>query len=241
MARKYRSRLAKKESQRIMKQSLLLFVITGFFVVAIVIWGIPAIIRMASFLGELGSSNDPITSGDTIPPYTPQLSIPYEATSSSKIDIKGYGEADSTVKLFNGAEEITSVQVSDSSEFTFESIQLSPGSNEFSVISVDTSRNESTPSEVITVLFDNQAPIITLDKPADGDSFYTEVERMVTFSGTVDEDSQIYVAERITFANSDGEFNQKVRLEPGENTIEVRAVDLAGNVTTETVTLNYSN
>lgn len=241
MARKYRSRLAKKESQRMMKQSMMLFVLTGLCVAALVIWGIPALIRMAGFLGEIKSSGDPINATDTIAPYPPQLNVPYEATHSSRINIVGYGETDATIKLFLNDEEISSTLANDASEFMFEDIQLSSGSNQLYVIAEDAANNSSEPSTTINIVYDSAAPEVSIEDPSEGDSFFTTAEQSITVKGTVSEDAQIYVNGRIAFANSDGEYSQQVRLEPGENLITVKAVDPAGNETEESVTVNFSN
>lgn len=240
MARKYRSRLAKKESQRMIRQSMMLFVLTGAFVAGILIWGIPAVIRMAGFIGELRASNDPILSNDTIPPYAPQLAIPYEATSSSQIDIKGYAEAGTSVKLFNNEKEISATEVNQDSEFLFEDIALESGDNELYVVSIDDAKNESDPSRTAIVSYDNQPPVLEVTEPSEGESFYSFSEQTITVSGTINETADIFVNNRISFANSQGEFNQKVRLEPGENQIIVRAIDPAGNETSETVIVSYS-
>ncbi|WP_461183396.1 hypothetical protein [Virgibacillus kimchii] len=82
---------------------------------------------------------------------------------------------------------------------------------------------------------DTEAPDLTVTSPEDGENTNRET---ATVEGTVSDDhlDTVTVNGQET-AVSNGEFSQRILLDEGENVIEVEATDLAGNTTTETVTV----
>ena len=81
--------------------------------------------------------------------------------------------------------------------------------------------------------------MLTITEPNDGDNFYTFAQQTITVSGTVSEEAEIFVNDQISFANSEGNFSTRYRLEKGENKLVVRAVDNAGNESVQEVTVEY--
>jgi uncharacterized Zn-binding protein involved in type VI secretion len=90
-----------------------------------------------------------------------------------------------------------------------------------------------------TVSIDKTAPTLTIAEPADGAGFlfpFIEIAGRVSdaLSGLATVDCPDSSA-----ALTEDDFRCTVALEPGSNTIDVSATDLAGNVTTETITVSY--
>lgn len=240
MAKKYRSRLARKEKQRMLRQSVLLFGLTGILVTAGLIWGIPAIVRMAGFMGELNASNLPIENNDTLAPLPPQLVIPYEATPSASIDIQGYTEAQAQVTLYNNDTNISETLADDTGAFIFEDIRLDADANQFTVAAKDQAGNTSELSRVSNVVFDNQAPTVEINEPSDGSEFFGTQEQTIEIKGSLDETAQVFVNDQLSFPDTENNFSQRYRLQPGENTITVRAIDSAGNEGSAEIKVNFS-
>lgn len=240
MARKYRSRLAKKESKRMVRQSIFLFVLTGLVVAGIFIWGIPALVRVAGFWGELRASNQPITSDDNIPPIAPQLLVGYESTPSAKIDLPGYAEPESRVILYTDESEINQTETNEQGEFVFESIQLVNGENTFYTKAVDQGGNESVHSRTVTIELDDSPPDLSIESPQNDQEFFDDSKPTIEITGSVDEKAEVLVNDRISFLRSDNTFSQSYRLSEGENQLTISATDEAGNQTVETLTVTYS-
>ena len=112
-------------------------------------------------------------------------------------------------------------------------ITLEPGANVIMVAAVDLAGNVST--DIRTIYFDGTRPTVTFTAPAEG--AYVTADH-VTVSGTVDEAVPVTVAGLA--ARMDGtSWSADVPLEPGMNTIDVVAVDLAGNVSSVKRTVTY--
>jgi len=87
---------------------------------------------------------------------------------------------------------------------------------------------------------DKEAPVVTIDSPADGAEVKTPV---VTVTGKVTDNvgvTLLYVgATKVDFA-PDGTFSAKVELVEGANTIKVFAFDAAGNKGEKDITVKYT-
>ncbi len=227
--KRYSSRLVRKESQRMMRQGILFLVLTVGLVVVLVVWGVPAMVKLAGFLGEIRSSSQPIDTGDKIAPFAPQLSIGYEATASARIDVSGFAEAEATVVLFNSGNKISEVIVDEDGSFVFSDIRLDEGVNEFEAQAMDSTGNESPMSKSRRVVFDNTNPTLGIDSvDINGDNLRSE-EKLYEVRGSTDPGAKVYVNDRFARVDDEGYFSVRVPLNEGENTIRVRAIDLAEN------------
>jgi len=234
-----RSRLARRESRRLFLQSGIFIVLTVALLGMIVVWGVPAMVRFAGFLGEVKSSDQPIEESDTIAPFAPQLAIPYEATTSAKIDVSGFAEAGSTVRLFNNGSKVEETEASDQGEFSFSQVSLNDGNNELTALSVDRAGNESAQSRSRNVVWDQQPPELEITNPiTDGGKATSEV-KILTVEGKSSEDAKVYVNDRLAMTESEGTFTVRVNLNEGENQILVRAVDVAGNQAEESFVVSF--
>ena len=168
---------------------------------------------------------------------TPVISSPAEdfITNESDITIEGTASPTTTIELVSDGEVVDSVEVGDDGEFSFDR-ELAEGENEFIAVSkIDGAKTGE--SDPVTVTLDTEAPEVTIDNPVDGDKSNRET---VTVEGNVQDDHLDYVEVNGQKAdvNDDGDFSKRILLDNGENVIEVVAADLAGNTTTETVTLD---
>jgi hypothetical protein len=67
------SRLARKEEVRSLRQAFFFGILTIVFLLLLIFLGIPALIKMAIFLGEIRSSSTPVKTEDLLPPAPPIL------------------------------------------------------------------------------------------------------------------------------------------------------------------------
>ena len=116
---------------------------------------------------------------------------------------------------------------------------MEEGDNTISAYSIDEAENESSMTREYKTLLDTKAPELEILEPGDGDSFESRANQSITLKGKTDVGAKIYVNKRAVFPNSDGEFKHTIRLEEGENKIEVLAEDKAKNSTKMELVFNF--
>lgn len=238
MAYRYRSRLEKTESKRFARQALLLGIATFALLVVLIIIGIPALTKLAVYF-----SGSPTSGGngpeDLVAPFSPQINTLPEATSSAKVALSGYAEAGSEVVLTSDDVAIQKTIADASGSFLLSNIQLQKGTNSFRLTSIDQAGNESAPTPLIQIDYDDEKPKLTLSEPKDGQEFFGSSERLITIAGETDEDSQVTFNNRSLVVDSSGSFTTSHELQEGENQLEITATDKAGNTTTTIVKVSY--
>lgn len=165
----------------------------------------------------------------------PIITTPAEdyITNESELTVAGTASPTTTLQLLNNGEDVGTAEVGDSGEFSIP-VDLTEGANELQAqtITEDVVVGES---DTVTVTLDTESPELTIDNPSDGDKTNRET---VTVEGTVADENLDYVEVNGQQASvEDGAYSKRILLDEGENTIEVVAADLAGNTTTESVTI----
>lgn len=238
MSYKYRSRLEKTESKKFARQAMVLGVITLVLVIILIVIGIPALTKLAVFFSskpDLGGSE----SQDTLAPVSPQLNTPPEATNSAELSFSGYAESGTEVLLKRDDVVVQKSLVDASGSFSFPSIQLQKGSNEFRLTSIDQSGNESAPSPLVRINYDNEKPKLSLSSPKEGAQFFGASERLIAITGETDQDTHVVLNNRSLVVGSDGSFTTSYELQEGENQLQIIATDKAGNITSTTIKVAY--
>ena len=240
--RRSRSRLQKKESKRLLRQSLLYFVLTVALILMLIFWGVPSLIKFAGFLGDVrNTGKNPSVFGDDIAPFAPQMSLSYEATPSAKININGFAEAEATVTLFNGGDQVAELIVDEDGEFEFSGVELDAGENRLSAVAVDPAGNESEKSRVLTVIYDSKPPELAITSPTDGQAFYDLITKIITVEGVSEPDAEVFVNGNLALLSSDGSFSQRLAVDNGDIKIVVEAIDQAGNRSSEEVQIKVED
>lgn len=234
-----KSRLTKLEEKRSFKQAILFIFLTFVTIIILIFLGLPALVKLVTFLGDLKSSGQKIENVDTLPPPTPVLQPLPEATNSTTITITGFGEEGTTIKLFLNGEIAKEVVTGKDGSFVFDKINLSSNENKIKTKAADASGNESQFSSESVVVFDNQPPDLNILSPNDQDKFFDK-DREITVKGESEPNLDILVNDRLAYTDSEGKFSSLIRLNEGENTIKVQAKDKAGNETTKEVKVTYS-
>jgi len=118
-------------------------------------------------------------------------------------------------------------------------LNLVAGANVITVVATDNAGNQNTDSRTIT--YDLAAPVLTVSNPADNS---TSAQSFVTVSGSVNENSTVTIKVNNGSAQSAAmngtNFSATANLAAGINTIDIAAIDLAGNTTSAKRTVTYS-
>lgn len=237
--RRRESRLVRMEKKRFRRQTILITAATFLLVGVVIFYGIPAIIRMAVFLGELRYKSLPIEKDDVIPPSAPVMQPLPEATFSGQIKIDGYAESGATVIVMRNGKQVVETVVENDGKFLVDNLVLEQGENEIFAVAIDNSQNESQRSIVYTVIYDNVAPELSINQPNEGQNFYGALKRNISVIGKTESGASVSVNGRLAYVNQDGDFSTNINLDKGENRIKVVALDKAGNETVKELKVNY--
>ncbi|MDR7857010.1 hypothetical protein, partial [Tissierella sp.] len=91
---------------------------------------------------------------------------------------------------------------------------------------------ETEPSPAVTVIKDKVAPVLVVSEPLDNAKI--KVESVHVIGNVVDniELAKLEINGKVIVLDAEGNFHERLMLNPGANTITVKATDGAGNVTT---------
>ena len=234
-----KTRLQRKREKDSLKQAFkYLFLVFGLLFV-LIRFGLPGLIKMAAFFGEIHSSKLPIEQAQSRPILPPKLNPLPIATNSAEINISGYAQAGSTVSLFLRGISIEEVIVD--SHF-FKQQVLSPvftEENEIYAEATDNQNSVSEPSSTYVVIVDNENPELVITSPTDGDSFFDK-DSPIIIEGETEADLNLSINSRFVLVKGDGSFSTTLSLSEGENVIEAVVRDLAGNETKKSLKINYT-
>ncbi len=231
------SRLARVEEKKNKRGAFIYIILTIIIIIGLVAFGIPAIIKLAAFLGEINKSAVPVEVGDETPPAPPQLFNVPEYTNRKTLELRGASEEGATVVIsHNGIqEEIVADSLGD---FTI-TLSLKDGSNEITAMAKDTNGNESQKTVIYEVVYDNTPPELSFLTPEDGAQFYGSKQQDIVIEGTTEIGANLTINDRFVSVDEDGKFKYTATLNEGDNNFEAKSTDKAGNTTTDGITVHY--
>lgn len=232
------SLLSKKEAKRNLRQAGLFGLLTIFLIFAIIFWGIPALIKMAVFLGDLRGSSQPVEQNESLSLQPPTLYPLPEATNSAEIKVSGISQSGFMIKIFLTGSDSKDILTDDQGNFSVKE-NLTVGRNEIYAVATDAKKNQSNPSDKMIVWYDNEAPALEISQPNDG-TVINEEKGKVEIVGKADSESEVLINEHLAVLDKDGNFKYIFGLSTGENKISIIATDQAGNKTEKTLTVTYS-
>jgi len=165
---------------------------------------------------------------DTIPPVLAISTLSDGAYTSNEIlNIAGTVTDNTGVKGITVND--TALQVNADGSFSY-ALLLKNGVNVITFAATDSAGN--TAADTRTVTLDQTAPVLAVTTPADNSK---SGKVLLEVSGTVDETSVVTVKMKDIVQSAvmnGGAFTATITLDPGYNTIEITAADLAGNRST---------
>ena len=230
------SRLAQREIRRNNRKALLYILLTLGFFVMLFFLGIPALIKLAIFLGDLKSSGTPVETQELVPPSPPSFKPIPPATNNNHITVEGFGEPGATVEIFVSESSGGSVVAENDGSFKFNNITLTTGMNEIYAKVTDNTGQISGPSGKLKIVYNNTAPDLEITEPADG-SRYNVSKTKIAIKGKTSPEATLTINDHLIILSSDGSYNYNFALSSGENKVKVVATDSAGNKTEKEITL----
>ncbi|PIU33188.1 hypothetical protein COY29_04860 [Candidatus Woesebacteria bacterium CG_4_10_14_0_2_um_filter_39_14] len=233
------SLLSKKEEKRNLRRAALFTFLTLLLIFGSIFWGIPALIKMAVFFGNIRGSSQPIEIKDNLPPQVPILNALPEATNQSEIEIFGITETGASVKIFLTGQEVKETVADNEGNFSSGKLNLTLGQNEIYALAIDKAGNQSTVSNKISVWYDNEPPTLEISQPEDNKTISDEKAK-VNIIGKTEEDVELRINDHLVILEKEGNFEYTLGLNSGENKIHITATDKAGNQTEKSLTVTYS-
>ncbi len=231
------SRLERVRSRKAGKQGVTYLILALTIIVATILWGLPAIARLTGLL--VNSESNPIVD-EELRPTPPIFSDIPEATYSAQVKIAGYAQPGLEVILYINGAEYERELVSESGTFGFDKVKLSEGDNTAYAYTSTSHELESEQSKTYTIVVDMTKPTVTLDTPKEGEVFRGQGQRITIFTGKVSElGSKVFIGERMVIVQSDGIFTLPYQLVEGDQEVQIKAVDKAGNEGVSSIKLRW--
>lgn len=200
-------------------------------------FGLPLLINFSLLIsGSKQVSSSSSNSAEFVVP--PQLNLLPTATNSAKFVLSGKSVPLATVSFYLNDNLVDKTQSDKKGEFSFDSA-LSKGDNKiYAKATLD--NKSSDPSEILTVLFKDSKPTLSINSPSDGQQFSKD-QNEISISGNTDSDVRVTVNGFWAIVDQSNNFNYKLKLQNGENVIKIEAVDQAGNKTEKEIKVKYSS
>jgi bacillopeptidase F len=159
------------------------------------------------------------------------------ATSSATINIAGFAEKGGNVELYKDGKLFLTKKVDAQGDFLFSQVELNSGPNTFWTVAFLKESAKSEPSKKVVIIRDETAPSLTMINPSE-DKLTVDVADFDVI-GKTEPGVSVSLNNYVASVNDKGEFKLKLQLSPGKNEYEVKAKDLAGNITTKKITITY--
>lgn len=238
MARRRRlERLNRREEKMAVKKTVYLSIVSIFILIFIFTLGVPLLGKFADFL-DVVFRNKVEQASNEGGVQAPILDPLPQATNSAGLSITGFSATSGKVLIYNNDEKIDETET-DGGEFLFGDFTLREGENNIAVKAISAQGKESDFSAVAKVLFLQKEPSLSVSEPSEGQNF--SGNNRIKVAGKTDRDVQVYANGFLANTTIEGSFEVFVPLSSGENTIEVKAVDLSGNTKIAKVKVNFSN
>lgn len=234
-------RSAKRLAQNSRRNFFITLVLIGILIYATINWVLPYFIGGIGFIRDTVKppKKTAVSKSENSALAPPVFNIPYEATNSSEIDIRGFGTPGSKVKLYIDDESKQITDVSSDGSFTFKEIDLSIGINNIYGKTLDDQDKTSLSSKTIKLIYDNEKPPLDVSEPEDNKKIQGGDKR-VKVSGVTDPETKVFINGSQIIVNSDGNFSTNFAIDEGDNILSVKAIDIANNSTEIQRRVNYT-
>jgi len=219
---------------RDLKLGLIYSFLTLTLLALILKFGVIAAVKISDFL-QKGKRSPVENLYENILPAPQLLPLP-EATNSAELKIAGYSQPNNKVSIYLNDLGVKDLETD--SEGKFESfLSLSLGINKIYAVTEDPNGQKSSPSEILTVFYENQPPTLEITEPAN--QALIKRNPNITIKGKAAATSKVTINDHQVIINEDGTFAYPYTLQEGDNKLEILCTDPAQNQTKLEWTLRY--
>jgi bacillopeptidase F len=166
----------------------------------------------------------------------PSITTPVDGsyTNVGTVTVEGSAAPTTTVHIYNDGVEIATVDANEDGAYAVD-VSLQEGENVLTA-KASTEQGITDPSAPVKVIFDPNAPELSITAPTDGSKINKET---VTVTGTITDNNLDSVTVKGTAAKvADGTYSARVMLDEGINEIKVVATDKTGNSSEKSVNVD---
>lgn len=229
-------RLAGREEKDVIKRIFILSVVSLLIIVLFFTTGIPFLGKFADLVDLVFKNNKQDAATATIVVQTPIIDALPKFTNNSSVVISGFSNNAARVEIFLNGQKAADATV-DSGRFKYEDLKLKDGDNEITAKAFDGGNHSSDFSEAVNISFSSKEPTLNISSPTDGQEF--SGNNRIKVSGQTQKDTQVFANGFLANVSVDGKFDVIIPLMDGENNVEIKAVDEAGNTKTVTVKVTF--
>lgn len=217
-------------NHKLLKRILITNGLSALIVVGMYFWMVFFISNVGSFW-DLFRNKEVYMQTDTIAPPPPFLVEIPKATKNDTIDVSGKAESGIKVTLYTEGSKNSETTSDSEGAFSFTGIRVGIFPTTIYTTAIDDSGNESKKSQSYTVVKDDTPPELEVTNPKDGEEIRS-TGHTYKVTGKSEKDVIITVNGQLAIINQEGEFSVSIRLEEGDNFLEIIAKDIAQNETT---------
>lgn len=162
-------------------------------------------------------------------------SIP-TATNSSKIIVAGSVTNLNSLEFYLNAEKVKQISLNSSDSFSEEIVDLQEGQNTVYVKGLFKDSTTTKKSKEFTVVYKAKKPKLEIKEPLDKSK---TSKSEIKIKGSTDKETFIKVNELPVVVDAQGNFEATVQLKEGDNSFTIIALDMAGNIETQTISVTY--
>ena len=229
-------RIARREEKNTIKRIFILSIVSVVLVFLLLTLGVSLLGKLTDLLGLVFKGKTSAPSSENITLQPPILDSIPQATNSAQLKITGFSSDGKKVEVYKNGEKVGDTTV-DGGRFSYEDITLSTGSNEITLKTVSDTGSSSDFSRAVTIVFAKKEPKLQVDTPTDSQNF--SGNNRIKVAGQAEKNAQVFANGFLANVDGDGKFDVTIPLMDGENTIEVKALDEAGNVKTAKLKVNF--
>lgn len=229
---------ARRDERKTIKKTVYFSILSIILAILLFTFGVGTLAKFAEFLDVLLGKNQSSQTADKNAPIAPKLDDLPEATNSADLPVTGFSQGAIKVFIYKNSEKVGEAKV-DGLQFEYKDLTLKEGDNEITAISVGENDRESPTSDAQKVTLDTKEPSLTVESPTEGQSF--SGNNRIIVSGKTEKDVQVTANGFLANINSaEGKFEVAVPLKEGDNDIEVKATDPAGNTKSQKLRVHFS-
>jgi len=161
-------------------------------------------------------------------------SIPI-ATNSAEIEIEGTALNFDILKIYLNNSKVKEADAS-SESFSLTIKNLQDGENEIYIIAEEEKNNEKKSSKTYIVIYKESKPKLEINEP-ENDSKTSKNE--INVIGETEKETEVRINGFPVVVDADLTFEKSIKLNEGENTIQVEAKDIAGNIEKKEIKIIY--
>lgn len=233
------SRYSRLEERRTKRQLFGVLIVITVVLILLFTVGVRLIIGLSDLISNLNNKNPATETGDKTPPFPPTLVPLTVATNSAILKLQGFAEPESTLNIFVNSVSVKKLILGTDGSFSYSEKILKEGNNSVFAKTTDAAGNESLSSNELHIKYQKKGPKLELSEPQENQVF-TKNQSEIIIKGTTESGSSVYINDRFVSVNEEGSFNFPYKLTDGDNLLQIKASDQAGNETKLERKITYS-